>query len=67
MAFKVVLVHLDNSKSSPARLNAAVKPAHAWGARLTGADPAGLNSEIQQKTGRRQGLSWRIASAGTGQ
>ena len=66
MAFKVVLVHLDNSKSTLARLNAVVKPTHAWGASRTGANLAGLDSEIQEKTGRRQGLSWRIASAGTG-
>ncbi|MBC8337682.1 MAG: universal stress protein [Alphaproteobacteria bacterium] len=37
MVFKDILVQMDNSKSSPARLNAAINLAKIWDARLTGA------------------------------
>jgi len=36
VAYKDVLVHVDSSKSSPARLNAAIGLAKSWDARLTG-------------------------------
>ncbi|NQV84116.1 MAG: universal stress protein [Rhodospirillales bacterium] len=37
MVFKDILVHVDNSKSSPARLNAAIRLAQTWDSKLTGA------------------------------
>ncbi|MBT3306331.1 MAG: universal stress protein [Alphaproteobacteria bacterium] len=37
MVFKDILVHVDKSKSSPARLNAAIRLAKTWEAKLTGA------------------------------
>ena len=37
MAPKDILVHMDSSKSTPARLGAAINLANTWGARLTGA------------------------------
>jgi hypothetical protein len=36
MAYKDILVHVDNSASSPARLNASIRVAKEWGAKLTG-------------------------------
>ena len=36
MVYKDILVHVDNSKSSPARLNAAINLANTWDAKLTG-------------------------------
>ena len=66
MAFKVVLVHLDNSKSTPARLNAVVKPTHAWGASRTGANLAGLDSEIQEKPDAGRALVGELPPQGPG-
>ncbi|MDA1091154.1 MAG: universal stress protein [Proteobacteria bacterium] len=36
MAYKDILVHVDNSESSPARLNASMRLAKAWDAKMTG-------------------------------
>lgn len=36
MAYKNILVHVDNSQASPARLNCAVSLAKEWDAKLTG-------------------------------
>ena len=36
LVYKDILVHVDNPKSSPARLNAAINLANTWDAKLTG-------------------------------